>query len=619
MSSNENPVVKLNGLYKEFVAGKIDRRTLLTRAGTLGLSAASIAMFAKGVPASAQDATPAVLGAPIKSITREEYKAKLAEWWTGRTAPTQTGGTIVMGEIASSNLSTFNMMLGDNSPTNPVLNLVYETLVGSSPVDGQYVPALADWWEIAEDGKTYTFHLSQYAAWHDGTPFTAADVVFSMDAQSNPETGSSYTSSFTGAVASYEAVDDHTVKVVATDVFAEVVFHGNAYVPIVAKHVWESVPAANWAADGGSNGQDPSRVVGTGPLMFKETNESEGTTTFVKNPNYWDQDLVASVALQDGAATIPYVDEFIFVTWPDETAAIEALRVGDIDFYENVPPADVASLQAPDQGVDVKLYDTYSFSWYGYNLDPAKTELFQDVNVRKALFHALDRQSMVDNIMLGYAEVANGTQPQLSPAYAPDRITTVYDFSVEIATTMVADAGWADTDGDGILDKDGVKFAFQMMYPSGSATSDQIIAFMQESWKAIGIEAEPNPVDFSAVLVPALTENFDYQLVVLGFNWDPTGDQSAMFSTDAYKAGFNAMKYSNPAVDDAWDAASRELDSAKRIDLLITATDLVNEDLPIGCLWFRKDRTAYQTRIGNFEPNGNGGLLWWVPWGFVAS
>src|SRR4051794_12277785 len=105
MSSNQNPVVKLNDLYKQFVAGEIDRRTLMLRAGSLGLAASAIARFSRAVPASAQDASP-MAGAATKSITREEYYAKLAEWWTGKTMPEKTGGTIIHGEIASSNLST---------------------------------------------------------------------------------------------------------------------------------------------------------------------------------------------------------------------------------------------------------------------------------------------------------------------------------------------------------------------------------------------------------------------------------------------------------------------------------------------------------------------------------
>ncbi|MGH2535714.1 MAG: ABC transporter substrate-binding protein [Thermomicrobiales bacterium] len=602
-----NSVSQLNELYRQFCHGAISRRELVRRAGALGISAASLSIFLRAVPASAQDATPGAASA-FTSINREEWAAQLNEWWTAKEEPASQGGTVILGEIASSNLTTTNMMISNNSPTNPVLALVYETLVASSPIDGQYVPGLADFWEIAEDGKTYTFHLNSNAVWHDGTPLTADDVIFSMDAQSDPLTGSSYTGSFNDTVASYTKVDDQTVQVVSSDVLAQVVFLGNFYCPIVAKHIWESVPFDQWQTDAGSTGADPARVIGSGPFVFQELNEGEGTATFVRNENYWD--TVASQA--------PTIDTFIFQTWPDETSAIEALRAGNIDIYDGVPPADVESVQSEDS-LEVALYDTYSFSWYGYNLDPEKTPLFQDARTRQALFYALDRQSLVDNVMLGYAEVANGTQPILSLAYAPDQITTVYNYDPEQAMALLAEAGWVDEDGDGVLELDGNKLEFEIMYGSGSATSDQIIAYVQEAWGAVGAAVTPNPVDFDTVLVPALVENFDYAVCFLGFNWDATGDQTAMFATNNYKQGFNAMKYSNPDYDELAARASREIDPEARRQLLIEASNIVNEDLPVGILWFRKDRTGYNVRVHNYAPNAQAGFLWPLPFLWVEE
>lgn len=602
----ENPVSKLNDLYLQFSRGEIDRRHLMLKASGLGLSAVALSRFFRAIPASAQDASPAATYEPFKSITREEWRATLAEAYPFTKDPgaQNTGGTVIYGEIASSNLTTVNQMLANNSPTLPMLSLVFEYLVGSSPIDGQYVPGLADSWEIAEDGKTYTFHLNQQATWHDGTPFTAADVIFSLDAEADPATGTQYQTSFTNAVESYTAIDDHTVQLVAKQVFAQVVFLGNALTPVVAKHIWENVPHDQWATDPGSTGADPSRVVGTGPFKFQGISEAEGTATFVKAETYYD----------GGPALI---DTLIFQVWPDETAAVEALRAGDIDFYEQVPPADIESLQA-DENIDVAIYDTYSFRWFGYNLDPAKTPLFQDKGVRQALFYGLDRQSMVDNIMLGYAVVAQGSQPTLSVAYNPDAITTKYTYDPEKAKQLLADAGWADADGDGILEKDGTKFSFEIMYGSGSAQLDQSVAYMQDAWKAIGVEAQPNPVDFDTVLVPALVENFDFDMCFLGFNWDVTADQSAMFGTEYKGAGFNAMSYSNPEFDKLAAAANIELDPEKRKDLLTQAANIVNEDLPVGIIWFRRDGTAYRTRLNNYTANGTG-ILWSMPWVWVSA
>ncbi len=601
----ENRIVKLNQLYLQFCEGKFDRREFMTRASALGISAASLSVFFRAIPASAQG-TPAAGGTALQSITREEYFAGLAEQFpfTADQGAESTGGTIILGEIASSNLTTVNTMFANNSPTQPVMLLVHETLLASSPIDGQYVPGLADSWEIAEDGKTYTFHLHPGVLWHDGQPFTADDVIFSLDAMADEATGTQYTTSFNDTVASYSKIDDATIQLVASDIFAQVVFLGNSWCPMVPKHVWDGIPHDQWQADPGSTGTDASRVVGTGPHKFREINEGEGTTTFDANKDYYD--------------VTPAYDTFIFQVWPDETSAIEALRAGDIDFYEGPPPADLDSLRA-EPHLQVDLYDSRSFTWYGYQLDPEKSTLFQDVKTRRALFYALDRESMVANIMLGVAEVAQGTQPTLSVAYAPDRITTKYNYDPEMAKSLLAEAGWADSDGDGVVELNGQKFSFEIMYGSGSATSDQLAAAMQEYWKAVGVEATPLPVDFDTVLVPALVENFDFDVCFLGFNWDATDDQKAMFHTDYHGTGFNAMKYSNPPLDASFEQADREIDPEKRRELLIEQANVVNEDLPVGVLWFRKSRTAYNKRMHNYVPNELAGYLWSIPWVWVEQ
>jgi peptide/nickel transport system substrate-binding protein len=547
---------------------------------------------------AAQEATPSAGGgtgvAGQLLPTREEYYARLREEFQLPESPT-TGGTYIIGN--TTDIGTTNLLLGSDDPTNPMMNLVQETLVNSSALEGAYVPGLADSVELAEDGKTYTFRLNQTATWHDGEPFNADDVIFSFEAQSNPDTGSSYTGSFTGSVASWTKVDDYTVEAVATDTFAPIVFFGNSYCPIVPQHIWEGVAPADWASDPGSTGQDPARVVGTGPFKFQEWVQGE-RLTLTRNDEYWD--------------VVPNVDEVIYQVWPDEPAALEALRAGDLDYIEQVSASEVESLQA-EESLEVAIYDTYDFGFYGYNLDPEKTTLFQDVEVRQAMLYALDRQSIVDNILLGFGEVANGSQAVLSLAYAPDQIRTKYTYDPEKAQQLLDQAGWALGD-DGVREKEGQKLSFELMFPTGTPATDQQVAYMQEAWAEVGIEAIPNGVDFGAVLVPAITESFDYDIVLLGFSWDVTGDQSAMFSSDQYKVGFNFMKYSNPEVDRLNDEANRELDPERRRELLIEATNLVNDDAPVGIISFRQNRDAYNVRVTNFHPNDYAGWNWPIQW-----
>jgi peptide/nickel transport system substrate-binding protein len=603
---SENRIVKLNEAYHEFLAGKLDRRGLMQRALVLGISAASVTAFMRGIPASAQDASP--VASPtgdlsFTSITAAQYNDQLRQAFNFEEVG-NAGGTVINGDLSSSPITTTNPVLGDNSPTNPVLALMFETLLGSSPIDGQYVPGLADHWEIAPDGKTYTFTLRDGVTWHDGTPLTADDVIFSLDAQANPDTGSAYTSAFNDTVASYSKIDDKTVEMVATNVMAQVVFLGNSYAPIVSKKLWENVAPADWGTDPGSTGEDGTRIIGTGPFKFSEFDSSQGVLRMAKNESYYDQ--------------VPNVDEFIFQPWPDDTAAIEALRAGQIDFYEAVPAADVASLQSED-GLDVAIYDTFSFSFYAYNLLPEHTTLFQDVRTRQALAYAIDRQSIVDNILLGFGEVAQGSQPVLSVAYAPDQIRTHYDYDPDKAKSLLADAGWADSDGDGVLELDGQKLEFEVMYGSGSAQSDQIVAYIQEAWKAVGANMTPNPVSFGDVLIPAITDSRDYQIAFLGFNWDATGDQSAMFSSTSYPSSFNMNGYSNPDVDELNSEANATIDPDARVKLLIESANLVNEDLPVNVMWFTKQRTGYNLRMHNYFPNSLGGLLWSLPFVWVEA
>ena len=608
----KNAGLELNSLYRDFMDGKIDRRALLLRAGSLGATAAGLAAFAKVTPASAQGATPEaspmaspVGGAtpaasypPFKSMNREEYKAALKAWWKDYEEPKKQGGTFIYGDLGTNNLTGFNLVNTASDPTLTFLQAVQEFLVSTSPIDGAFTPALADFYEIGTDGLTYTFHLNQQAKWHDGQPLTADDVVFTFDAIKDEATGCQYTTNFNEVVASFSKVDDHTVQVVGTSAIAPIVFLGLMFSPVVPQHIWKDVPHDKWMTDPGNTGADPSRVIGTGPFKFDNTNAAEGTTTFVKNPDYYDTPAV--------------IDKVIFQPWPDDTALVEALRSGAVDLYQPVNPADVASLQK-GANTDVALSDSFIFGWYGYQIDPSKSKLFTDVKTRQALFYALDRQSIVDNIYLGYASVADGTQPTLSIAYDPASIKTHYTFDVPKAKQLLADAGWADSNGDGILEKDGAKFSFKITYGAGG-TNDQLAAYFQQAWKSIGVDATPDPVDFNKVLVPVINSTHDFDMVLLAFSWDVTGDQSAMFKTGG---DFNPMSYSNPQVDKLMDESRVELDAAKRKQLLIDINNIVNDELPIGCILFRKNRNGYAKRVHNYASFSNGYSGWLGPLNYM--
>ncbi len=213
------------------------------------------------------------------------------------------------------------------------------------------------------------------------------------------------------------------------------------------------MPVAEWRNDPGATGTDPSRVIGSGPFKFQEWRQGE-SVTLVRNDDYYGK--------------VPYIDTYTLRIWPDQTAVVNALLNDEIDAAE-LEPSDIAAVEGTP-GITVAHYPTRGFTYYEFNLDPEVTTKWQDQRVRQALLYALDRESIVNDILLGYAEVAQGTQPVVSYAYAPDEITTKYTYDPEKAKALLAEAGWTDTDGDGIVDKDGEALSFELLYSSGSPT-----------------------------------------------------------------------------------------------------------------------------------------------------
>ena len=298
------------------------------------------------------------------------------------------------------------------------------------------------------------------------------------------------------------------------------------------------------------------------------------------------------------------IDQYVRIVWPDQTAVVNGLLNGEVD-VAGLEPADVAAIEGTP-GIVVDTYPTRGFTFLEINLDPEVTTLFQDREVRQAMMYALDRESIVNDILLGYAEVAQGTQPVISYAYDPEAIRTRYDFNPDRARELLAEAGWTDTNGDGTVDKDGQELSFEYLYPSGSPTSDQLAAYVQDAWGAVGIGAQPRSLEFAA-MIEATTTNPTFAVAAYGFSWDATFIQDAVFGCDQYQVGFNDMRYCNPELDVINDRAALTFDDEERAALLKEAANIVNEDLPALVLHFSRAIVAYSDRLQNYKPGPWGG------------
>ncbi|HEX5164077.1 MAG TPA: ABC transporter substrate-binding protein, partial [Thermomicrobiales bacterium] len=407
---------------------------------------------------------------------------------------------------------------------------------------------------------------------------------------------SSYGGDLLAKIGAIEVVDPLTVAFTLPQPYADFAVDVATY-GIIAEHIWSDVAPADVINDPGSTGDDATRVVGTGPFVFKEwvPNDHAAATA---NAEYW------------GGA--PHLAEYIYKIVPDSTAAIQQLKTGEIDWFSEVPGPSVQELE--DADIDVAVSETLGFSFYGYNLDPEHTTLFQEPEVRQALFYALDREAMIDAIEEGYGTVAIGTMPTLSWAFDPDAIENQYAYDPDKARELLDAAGWIEG-SDGVREKDGQRLSFSMYADSGSPLSDAYLTSMQEFWAQVGAEMTPQLEPFPS-LVERISVTYDFDMFLIGFSWGPSPDQSAMFDCDSYGAGFNVMRYCNEQVDELLEEALAEPDMAKRTELYSDYQNLLLEDLPAAILSFPQAIDGYSPRVHNLYPNAINARFnaetWWV-------
>jgi len=510
-------------------------------------------------------------------------------------APEHEGGTLVQG--GSQDISTLLPVVTQDGPSSAVQGLIFESVVSVHPDTLEPIGLLAESWDVAEDASVYTFHLRDGISWSDGEPFTAEDVEFTFLTYMNPDTGSPHGSVISAQIDSIDVLDPLTVQFTLTGTFPDFAVEIMVF-NIIAKHIWEDIDPVAMHQDPGATGADPSRVVGTGPFTFEEWVSGEHLT-LVPNEDYW-----------RGA---PALDAFIFKVLPDDAAAVNQLKTGEID-VSGLPPSAVGEFDG-SQDVAVIDYPTLDFIFYGLNLDASKTTLFQDVEVRQALMYALDREAMLDSILFGYGEVAVGTIPTMSWAYNPDGIELKYPYDPEMAKQLLDDAGWVKG-ADGVREKDGQRLAFTMYTSAGNQVRESYLTVLQEYWAEIGVEMTPQFEPFPT-LIERLTETFDFEAFLVGFTWGAAVDQSIMFTCDAAGGnGFNFTSYCNPEVDAILSEALSETDRDRRIELYTEFQNIVMEDLPETVMFFSRDIGGVRTRVHNLFPNGVNLLFnahtWWV-------
>jgi len=487
----------------------------------------------------------------------------------------KAGGHITEGDFADA--KTLNSILVNDTASGNVLAMLGNGLVWINPKDLLPVPQLAKEWTISPDGLTYNFKLRDDVKFHDGEKFTADDVKFTYELALNEKVNSPRRSDLsvidTITVKSPTEVEFKLKKVKADFLV------GNAGYAILPKHILGKVDPEKINTDD-FNTKNP---VYTGPFKFKEWVKDDHIT-LVRNDDYF--------------LGKPKLDQYIYKVVKDANVVAAQLKTGEMDFglFE---PALLDEMKKQDN-LNTVAYDTFLFTFYAYNLDPAHTKLFQDVKVRQALIYALDREAMVQKIMFGQGSVANASEPVLSWAYNKDN-EPKYKFDAKQAESLLDEAGWKKG-ADGIRAKDGQKLSFSCYTNAGNKVRESYVTVMQEQWKQIGVDMTPKTEEWNAFL-DRITKSHDFDCFLVGFSWGVDPNQRTMFHSDSYNGGFNMSKYSNPEMDKILDDALATTDVAKRKELYYKMQQIVAKDVPVVILDFPKTLAAVNKRVQNVNPN----------------
>jgi len=529
------------------------------------------------------------------------------------------GGTLVLSTIADP--KSFNPILAKETSTTAITGLIFEGLTRTNGVTTDVEPNLAESWEVSQDGLKWLFHLRKNVVWSDGEPFTSDDVVFTFNRLIfNDEIPSSARDIFTIDGKRFEVaeVDDHTVKFVLPQRYAP--FLRMMGQEILPKHRLEKVVEEgkfnfHWTLD-----TPPEEVVGTGPFMLHKYLPGQ-RVMLKRNPKYWRKDA-------EGRG-LPYLDGVTYLVVRSIDLAALKFQEGEID-YLGMRGRDYPRLKPKEKEGNFTVYKLgpgmgSSFLVLNQNplideesgkpfVDSVKFSWFTNLSFRRAIAHAVDKESMIDIVMngLGYPQAGPMTS---SEGYFFNPNVRVYDYDPAKAKELLAEAGFVDRDGDGIIeDREGNKVEFVLFTNSGNDVRVDIAEMLRKDLEDIGMKVHFMQIEFNK-MVEKLDSGKGWDAIIIGL----TGGIEPHNGANVWKsAGQLHMWYPRQAepatewekrVDEVFLQGVQELDRAKRKELYDEWQALAAEQLPFIYTVTNETLLAVRNKFGNLHPTVYGGAF----------
>jgi peptide/nickel transport system substrate-binding protein len=487
------------------------------------------------------------------------------------------GGVLVIAQYPEPSILT--AALGGGGATNNISPKIFDGLLTYDNAL-KPVPQLAESWEVSEDGLTITFRLRSNAKWHDGTPFSSADVAFSL-----MEVWKKFNSRGKQIFTDVTEVQspDEVTSVWKLSKPAPYILNG------LTSHLAQMVPKHLYEGTDIMKSQYNTAPVGNGPFKLVEWNRGN-YMRLARNEDYWDQGK-------------PYVDEVFFRFLPDAASRVAGIEAEEVLLIgeSGVPGSDLARLsRMPNLRLETKGYNYVAQNtFFLFNLD---RPVFQDVRVRQAIAHAIDQKFLIDNIWYSYGEAATGPFPSdMGDFYTSDVPT--YPFDPEKAKALLDEAG--KTAG-----ADGIRFEFTHDFLPYGEQYPRTAEYIRDALAKVGIKMTIRSQDYASYLKRIYTDrDFDTINYLIAVGPDPVIGTSRLYHTNAFQPGVafsNGAHYSNPEADALLDAAASELDAAKRQKLYFDFQRIVQTDLPQIPLVVPKQVTIVNNRVRGDAENSEG-------------
>lgn len=521
---------------------------------------------------------------------------------------------------------TFNPWNTNDATSGTMADLMYDGLLKMNPLTGKYEVKLAKSFEVLPDKKTYIVKMRRGVTWSDGKEITADDVVFTYNTiifQGFGNTSTRDVLTVEGQLPKVEKIDKYTVKFTTPKPFAP--FLGNLTLSIAPKHVFEPATkrGKGYFNSFYSTATPPNQFVISGPFKLKQYVPAQ-RVVYERNPNYY-------IINKDGAK-LPYLDRYIISIVGDINNETLKFQAGEIDIL-SLEGKLVQRYRELEANSDYKLYNigtTTTTTFLAFNLntrknekgkyyvDPKKQAWFSDLNFRTAVDLALDRDSLVLNVLSGVG------QPLFSPESPSSLVSNEivakgHSHDIELAKEFLRSGGyWWDKNG-ALHDKKGNRVEFELLTNAGNTPREATGVSIKEDLAQLGIKANFKPIEFNS-LVNRISNSLDWDTIILALTGnpiEPNSGKNVWESTGALHI-FNKRNEGETApplpfereLDEIFNKGALELDFAKRKKIYGRYQEIIYEQKPMLYLYSPINIVAVRKTLGNIFPTQLGGVLW---------